>query len=312
MNSIKQGKKFPIYSKNKRNHLLNNAKIIMPKILLPFLLIVSLSGCYSAQQTANDKEDKSKVVTNIISETKIIGEIEFEDESKGLTILVKPVDARKFGKELQSGNYRDGRHKTVFSSVDKADNDDSSDINFDLLINKLLDEGLSINQAQLIIEAIQDEVQANESLFVYGDTEIYFSNDYMANESNPFTLDGRYLSVIEFEIVNSSDETTKICNNDFVLNSENVSYKSIPTKELLSSIPSTTIQYELLHKLLMGECEIIPPNSTITTHLVYPSFYSEEEVTVHYSSQETSLEDQFVIEHNVVRNEYSFSTIKVG
>lgn len=285
---------------------------MIKQITLLFLLAFVVS-CAPTIQTLETERTKI-VLTNLIDEVKIIGEGNFVDRSKNVTISARPIDVRQFDRELSLNNYFGGEHKSVLASINevKIEDRESFSEEYELLVSKLLDEGLSSRDIRSITEIVIGDKEANDQLYVYSDPNIYLTSYYQINETNPFAVGGRYLTLLELKMVNNSDEIQKVCENEFVFTSNDFSYSSIPASEILSNIPSSSVRYELLHKLLIKECEVLPENSTVTAYLVFPSFYDKEELSLHYINDNQTLKEGFTIQRNRVVNQYPFTKIRVA
>ena len=286
----------------------------MNKYIIQLLLPVVFVGCATTIQTtqSDQVEGTEKVVlTNYIDEINITGAGTFS--TGNFTITVKPIDARIFDDKITASNYLGGEHRSVLTTINevKIEDSHSSQDEFELLTNMLIEEGLSFNDIRLITEIIDENLVAADETFVYTNPDIQFDNEYGITESNPFAIQGRYLTVVEIEAVNNSNEIQKVCEYEFVITSASSAYKNLPTKELLNGIPAGSIRYEMLHKLLMNGCEVIPANSSLITHLIYPSFYDKERLTIYYQGDDTMLDEEFRINRDRKRNQYFFSRVSV-
>lgn len=281
----------------------------MRKLTILIFLFVTLIGCATTMQTTQTNQEVDRVIlTNYIFETRIIGEGTFNDQEKNISVTVKPKDARKFDQVISSGNYYGGEHKSVLINKNATQ---SSLNKYELLIEKLLDEGLSFEDIRTIIIIIDENLDASDDLYVYTDPDIHINNIYEVNESNPFAADGRYLTTVELEISNNSSEPQLFCEDNILITSNSNSYSNVPTDNFLNSIPTNSLRYELLHKFLMKDCKTVPANTTINTHLIYPSFYDKSEIIVHYINDETVLQEEFQIDRVWSTFKYNFSKLKI-
>lgn len=285
----------------------------MIKQIIPLLLLAFVVSCAPTIQSIETERTKI-VLTNLIDEVNIVGVGNFVDRSKNVTISARPIDVRQFDRELSVNHYFGGEHKSVLASIDEVriEDRDSFSEEYGLLVSKLLDEGLSSRDIRSITDIVNEDKKVTDQLYVYSDPNIYMTSYYQINESNPFAIDGRYLTVLEIVMVNNSDEIKKVCEDEFVFTSNDFSYSSIPANEMLSNIPSGSVRYELLHKLLIKECEILPENSTVTAYLVFPSFYDKEDLSLHYIKDNQTLKEDFTIQRSRVNNQYAFTKIRVA
>lgn len=272
---------------------------------------MALVGCTTTSQIT--QEEEKVVLTNIINRVNLVGEGIFNNSMNNVSITVKPIDAREFDRLIASSKYFGGEHLSVFASINKVKSKDleSSQNEYEMLTNKLLDEGLTFDDVLSIIEIVDEQLEASEEVYVYTDPNIQLKSKYGVSEYNPFGSDGRYLTVVELEIDNRSSEAQRVCEDEFIITSNTTSYTNISTNELLNDFSAGSLRYELLHKTLMKSCEIIPSNSSIITHLVFPSFYDQEDLTIHYRIGDSLTADNFRIENYVTTNQYYFSKINI-
>jgi hypothetical protein len=285
----------------------------MYKIFLLILLAISITNCASIIPTNQSKKADQIIVTNSIIETKITGEGIINDPFKDFSISVKPIDTRAFDRTSNLDSFASGSHKAIISSVDKLVLiDDSKKIaKVNQLRSRLLEEGLSNSEINTITAAVFDKSEATNNLFVYTNPNIYLNDRYKVSDSNPFAFGNRYLTVVELSIKNNSNNFNTVCEDELFITSNNTLYNNIPTSELLQSIPIGSPRYEALYTLLLKNCEIIPANSTITTHLVFPFFYNNEKLTIHYKVGDDFIQKEFNVENRLISNEYIFSKMKV-
>lgn len=284
----------------------------MHKINIITVLTILMLGCIPTDVL---KKADQVVVTNSILETKIIGDGILDDTINNISITVKPIDTRLFDHSINSNSVYDGSHKSIISTVNGVnyvERDTSKIARIDNLKSKLVDEGLSNREINTVISSIFDDKGPIKNLFVYTDPNIYLDDTYGASNSNPFTMDKRYLTVVEVLVENKSNTFNTVCEEDIFITGNSILYNNIPTKDLLLRIPTGTVYHEVLYTLLMNNCETIPANSIIKKHLVFPYFYDNEELTIHYKVGNTLIEKNLNIENKRVKNLYMFSNMTLS
>tara|TARA_R100000908_G_scaffold65120_1_gene52042 strand:- start:84867 stop:85916 length:1050 start_codon:yes stop_codon:yes gene_type:complete len=262
------------------------------------------------------KSDENKanqvVVTNIIDEIKVKGVTTFQDTVDNITITYTPVDTRLFQTEMINTRNFDGHHRNILSFTNELkaeENTTSNELN--LLTKKLSEEGFTIEAIEFIRDIIANEAEAKGETYIYTNPNIYFTDLAGVNPLNPFTFDGRYLTVVEVKLINQSDIYRRVCASDFVVTGGDEVYRHIPSDVLISGVQVGSIRYEALHKLLMDECENIPGNTQYKTYLAFPTFYSQGQLSFHFKNKNVSLSNDIQIEKNRFRNDYIFTKAKI-
>lgn len=286
----------------------------MGKYLFLIASLLTLLSCSTTNQVAEIQTNDDKVVvSNIINEITIQNESVINDDSNEISISLKPIDTRKFDYSSIFGNYIGGEHRSVASSVNRVSTETVNSLGneFDELLGILDREGISYSDIRAILEIIETESDARGGSFIFTDPEIQVESDYAINENNPFSRDGRYQTIVELDIQNKSDRLKRVCEDQFIITSDATSYSNIPTDELLEDYSAGSTQYERLHTVLLNGCKIIPANSNIITHLVYPSFYENDKLVVRWIKDDATFESELDIEKNVMTNRYYFSKVTV-
>ncbi|WP_340104893.1 hypothetical protein [Rhodohalobacter sp. 8-1] len=291
----------------------------MKKYLFSIASFLTLLSCSTTNQVAESQVDEIQtnddkvVVSNIINEITIQNESVINDDSNEISISLKPIDTRKFDYSSIFGNYVGGEHRSVASSINRVSTETVNSLGneFDELLGILDREGISYNDIRAILEIIETESDARGGSFIFTDPEIQIESDYAINENNPFSRDGRYQTIVELDIQNKSNRLKRVCEDQFIITSGATSYSNIPTNELLEDYSAGSTQYERLHTVLLNGCKIIPANSNIITHLVYPSFYENDKLVVRWIKDDSIFESELDIEKNVMTNRYYFSKVKV-
>ncbi|MEX0988171.1 MAG: hypothetical protein WD052_11900 [Bacteroidales bacterium] len=283
------------------------------KYILILSVIIPIAGCYSSGNVKSDvKKAEQVVVTNIIDEIRVIGESTFKDTVDEVTITYTPVDTRLFERELISTRNFDGHHKSILSYTNQYEaNDDTTRDELSLLTKKLSEEGFSFRDIEFIREIISNESEAQGETYFYTDPNIYFSDIVGVNPINPFSFDGRYLTVVEVKMNNESDSYRRVCASELMITGDGEIYRHIPSKELIAGEQIGSIKYETLHKLLMNDCETIPENTQLTTYLVFPTFYSQDQLMFHYKNDNVSINNDVQIEKNRLRKDYLFTKANI-
>lgn len=284
---------------------------LLPTKIAPLLFIAFAISCVPTNKITEVEQTKV-LLTNLVDEVNITGEGTFVDESNNLTITVKPFDVRQFDWELYQNDG--GEHKSVLASLNEVKHEEVEKFSKDreILVSKLIDEGISPPNIRSITEIVFGDEQNFNNPFIYSDPNIYVTSNIKVNELNPFAVDGRYLTVVEVKMENNSNEIKKICSNEFLITTNDFSYSNISANDLLKNHPLGTKRHEILHKLLIKECEILPKNTTITAYLVFPSFYDKETISFHYLKVNQSFKEDFTIQRRRVNNQYIFSEIRVA
>ncbi|MBO6793236.1 MAG: hypothetical protein JJ895_04960 [Balneolaceae bacterium] len=285
----------------------------MKPLNLVILILVVSNACVPTSITRDLNNSDKVLVTNTILKTKVLGEVSFIDNEKNMTIEVKPIDTRLFDDKIN--RYKnDGSHNSIITRVEGVStaNDSSKVSALETLQSKLLDEGLTQIEINTILNTIYEDIPPVEGLFGYKNPDIYVSSDYKAKDSNPFTLDDRYLTVTEITIENNSDKVQTFCEGDLLITSDNTVYKSLPSMDLINRHQSGSIYYEALFSLLVKDCELIPSGSKIVSHLVYPHFYQNPKLKVFYLKGSNQSSKELTIESENSFNEYFFTRLYVA
>jgi len=280
----------------------------MSRIFVVGLFVFVIMGCVPSQNLITDlKKSDQVVVTNSILETNITGDATFMDVEKNMSVSFAPIDTRDFD-NLISRYRSNGSHLSITTRIEGISTaDDSNKVaELDFLRSKLVEEELTIEEINVLINTIYEGTDPIENLFGYTSSDIYVNNDFEANNTNPFTHDDRYMTVVRLKIDNKSNTERTICDNEFRVISINTIYHPYLTNEILGLYPTGSIKHEALHTLLLKGCESIPVNSTIITHLVFPFFYNNSTLTIQYGQRTRDL----VIDSDRTRKEYIFTRFK--
>lgn len=181
---------------------------LLPTKIAPLLFIAFAISCVPTNKITEVEQTKV-LLTNLVDEVNITGEGTFVDESNNLTITVKPFDVRQFDWELYQNDG--GEHKSVLASLNEVKHKEVEKFSKDheILVSKLIDEGISPPNIRSITEIVFGDEQNFNNPFIYSDPNIYVTSNIKVNELNPFAVDGRYLTVVEVKMENNSNEIKK-------------------------------------------------------------------------------------------------------
>ncbi len=273
------------------------------------LLLLS-SFMVACQPAIKETSNQKMIITNEVIRTAVVGESDFTMVIDGVVVKAEPADARIFdgNKATLRAIAFDGGFNVVDVSVsyEAADSDTVNKFDFSTLglMPKLIDAGIRHEHSIAIVRQITED-------FVYTKRRIIAKDDYhiepiiFADTLNPFTFDGRYLTLFRLSLSNTGNLMKEFCLPTVRLHTTTDVYEPFEMAKLLSGVPYGTVKYEVLNQLMASKCTVLPPQTTIDRYLPFPSVSQNNEFrlsvqtgnqlnSVKYSVKRSSSFERFV------------------
>lgn len=275
------------------------------------LSTVLFTALLTACQPVVMKTSSPKVIiTNEVFKTDVIGDSDFTMAIDGVVFEAIPVDARTFDgnpKPLQAKAYDGGFNfvdVSITSEVAVSDSENRREHSTRGLLPKLLDAGISNELARSVLLQLSDDFTPSDRTIVATE-DYHLESNLSADLFNPFTVDGRYLTLFKLTLSNTGNLMKEFCLPTLRLHTGTDVYEPFEKDDLMHGIPYGSVRFEVLNQLLVSPCTVLPPQTSVDRYLPFPSVIFNDNFrltgqtgnqmnSVRYSVKRSSSFDRFV------------------
>jgi hypothetical protein len=263
-----------------------------------FIVVLVASACAPTmpvtQQQPTQSTDSKVIIENTYFLTNINAVQPLSYTKDNINVTVSAVDVRKYD-SFNRTPYVDGRHFDVYANISLDASQQTTPTNEVNLLKSLDSLGIESNKARDIVRQMFTYNQNDSHVYLFSDD--FFTESYnRVIIENPFAFDGRYLTLFELTLVNSTSRHSEYCTPRIIAETSSQVYFPIKKAELMSVYNFPSVEYELVDKLLMPECIIIPPNSEIKRILLFPSVNYNSKYAITFLEEVEVARGEFVVE----------------